>query len=143
MAAAAFASRNTGINSACTSDVPLFARFNVASSEAISAEQSREWAELYAWDRPEPGMVPTGLATVLMMRGFHKAIPHRPPGNIHVRQQMQAHAPIRVGEAVSTTVACQSAEQKGDRRKLELAVTGHGEDGRLVFNGVITLYWAA
>ena len=74
---------------------------------------------------------------------IYAAIPHRPPGNIHVRQEMQAHAPILVGEAVGTCVACRSAEQKGERRKLELSVTGSGEDGRLVFDGTITLYWAA
>lgn len=113
------------------------------ASEMVSAGQLAEWAELYPWDRPEPGNVPTGLATVLLMRGFHKAIPHRPPGNIHVRQQMQAHAPILVGEVVRTAVSRLAAERKGERRKLELAVTGHGADGRLVFDGVITLYWAA
>jgi acyl dehydratase len=113
------------------------------ASEVVSAEQLAEWAELYPWDQPEPGTVPTGLATVLLMRGFHKAIPHRPPGNIHVCQTMQAHAPILVGEELGTAVSCLSAERKGERRKLELAVTGEGADGRLVFDGVITLYWAA
>ena len=113
------------------------------ASEVVSADQLAEWAELYPWDRPDPGIVPTGLATVLLMRGFHKAIPRRPPGNIHVRQTMQVHAPIHVGEMVSTAIACQSAEQKGERRKLELAVTGSDEGGRLLFDGLITLYWAA
>ena len=113
------------------------------TEDAISAEQLAEWAELYPWDRAQPGMAPTGLATVLLMRGFHKALPHRPPGNIHVRQDMQVHAPIRLGEVVSTAVACRSAVQKEDRRKVELEVTGEGEGGRLLFDGLITLYWAA
>lgn len=111
--------------------------------ETVSEEQLAEWRALYPWDQPEPGMVPSGLATVLLMRGFHKAIPSRPPGNIHVRQTMQLHAPIREGEEVATQVICQRAERSGERRKLDLAVETRGEDGRAVISGLISLYWAA
>jgi acyl dehydratase len=112
-------------------------------SDRITPEQIAEWAELYPWDVPVQGFVPTGLATVLLMRSYHKAIPHRPPGNIHAGQRMQAHSSIRAGESVTTTVTCLSAERKGERRKLELTMHGRGEDGRSVYNGLATLFWAA
>jgi len=126
----------------------LFADFSAGqvlgtSTDAVTAQQLAEWAELYPWDQPAPGMVPTGLATILLMRSYHKAIPHRPPGNIHSRQQMEVHSPIRVGEQVASTVTCRSAELKRERRKLELDVTGKGQGERIVFSGLITLYWAA
>lgn len=112
-------------------------------TDRITGEQLAEWAQLYPWDIPEPGYVPTGLATVLLMRSYHKAIPHRPPGNIHASQKMQALSPIRVGEAVATAVHCQSAAMKRGRRMLELSVEAEGEDGRIVYTGLITLFWAA
>ena len=112
-------------------------------SDSITAEQLAEWSQLYPWDKPADGHVPTGLATVLLMRSYHKAIPHRPPGNIHAGQRMQVHSPIRTGEGVTTTVTCLSTERKGERRKLELSVQGRSEDGRSVYSGLITLFWAA
>jgi len=131
-----------------TDKVMLFADFVPGQQLAlvedrITDEQLAEWAQLYPWDKPRGGFVPTGLTTVLLMRSYHKSIPHRPPGNIHAGQKMQLHAPVRSGEAVTTEVACLSAERKGERRKLELSVHGSGEDGRTVYTGLITLFWAA
>ncbi len=131
-----------------TDKVMLFADFvpGVLLAEVddhISAEQLAEWAQLYPWDKASEGFVPTSLATVLLMRSYHKAIPHRPPGNIHAGQKMQFLSSIRPGETVTTIVVCQAAERKGERRKLELGVVGRGEDGRTVYTGLITLFWAA
>lgn len=131
-----------------TGSLMLFADFVPGAelarvSDQVSSDQLAEWAQLYPWDRTEEGFVPTGLSTVLLMRSYHKAIPQRPPGNIHAGQKMLAAAPIRVGETITSVVSCCAVERKGERRKLELAVHGRGEDGRTVYSGLITLFWAA
>lgn len=112
-------------------------------TETITEAQLGEWAALYPWDAPKDRMVPIGLATVLMMRAYLEVVSPRPPGNLHVRQQMRLHAPMHAGDAVTTTIVCRSKELKGERRKLELLATGHGSEGAHVYDGVITLYWAA
>lgn len=112
-------------------------------TETVSDDQLGEWAALYPWDAPVDGTVPKGLATVLMMRAYLDVVSPRPPGNLHVRQQMRLHEAMQVGEPVTTQIACQAKELKGERRKLELRATGRGNGGRLLYDGVLTLYWAA
>lgn len=114
-----------------------------AKTEVVSKDQLAQWAALYPWDAPKDGVVPSGLTTVLMMRAYLEAVGLRPPGNIHVRQQMRLHAPMRMGDPVTTGIACKAKELKGERRKIELAATGQGSDGTLLYEGIITLYWAA
>jgi len=128
--------------------VILFADFQPGTAmgsltETPDAQQIAQWAELYPWDAPEDGTLPRGMATVLMMRAYLDVVSPRPPGNLHARQQMRLLAPIHAGQAVTTTIACASKEMKGERRKLELTAEGRGSDGRALFTGTITLYWAA
>lgn len=125
----------------------LFADFEPGAemgslTETVSEQQLAEWALLYPWDTPTDS-IPLGLATVLMMRAYLHVVSPRPPGNLHVRQQMRLHTPIHAGEAIVTTIACQAKEMRGERRKLELLAKGRAADGRAVFDGTLTLYWAA
>lgn len=126
----------------------LFADFVPGASmgemtETVSEAQLGQWAALYPWDAPKDGIVPGGLATVLIMRAYLQVVSPRPPGNLHVRQQMRLHAPMRAGDPVTTRIECGTKELKGERRKLELLATGRGGGGSLLYEGVITLYWAA
>lgn len=112
-------------------------------TETPDPQQLAQWRELYPWDEPQEGNLPGDMATVLMMRAYLDIVSPRPPGNLHARQEMRLHSPINVGEAVITTIACASKELKGERRKLELTADGRGGNGRALFSGTITLYWAA
>jgi acyl dehydratase len=112
-------------------------------TETPTDAQCEKWAKLFPWDAPSAELVPAGMATVLMMRAYLQVVSPRPPGNLHARQQMRLHDPIRRGEAVTTSITCASKELKGERRMVVLNAQGRGEGGRLLFDGVITLYWAA
>ena len=112
-------------------------------TETPDDEQLAQWKKLYPWDVPQDGNLPDGMATVLMMRAYLDVISPRPPGNIHTRQHMRLFAPILPGEAVTTTITCTSKEMAGERRKLALTAEGHGPEGRAIYSGTLTLYWAA
>lgn len=126
----------------------LFADFQPGAemgrkSDVLSARQLEEWGELYPSDRPVGEEAPMGLATVLMMRAYLEVVSPRPPGNLHVRQDLQICAPVRVGEEVTTTVTCLDKELRKERRVVRLAVSGTGANSRSLFDGIITLFWAA
>lgn len=126
----------------------LFDDFEVGSemgtsTEVLSEDQLTQWATLYPWDAAHGDAAPSGIATVLMMRAYLAVVSPRPPGNLHVRQQMNLHAPIAKTGAVSTTISCKSKELKAGRRKLELWAEGRSAEGHALYDGTITLYWAA
>jgi hypothetical protein len=84
-----------------------------------------------------------GIAVALMMRGYLGVVAPRPPGNVHARQRFTLHALPATGEAVRTTVTCVGKEMKRERRYVDLQVCGTGEGGRAIYQGVLTLIWAA
>lgn len=126
----------------------LFADFPVGEimgelTETPTDIQCNKWGDLFPWDVADMHELPAGMATVLMMRAYLQVISPRPPGNLHVHQKMRLHSPIWRQEAVTTSVMCETKEHKGKRKKLVLGMQGHGEGGRLLFDGEMTLYWAA
>lgn len=114
-----------------------------AATEPVDAGLLARWRELYPWDEPGPQEAPAGVATVLILRAYMKVIAPRPPGNIHARQRVVLHALPRIGEAVTTAFACTGKELRRERRYLELAARSTGADGRALFDGVMTVIWAA
>ena len=112
-------------------------------TETITADQLGEWWALYPWDGAVGERVPSGFATVLMMRAYVTVVAPRPAGNLHSQQQMRLSDAIRVGEAVTTSIECHGKEMKGTRREVELFARGRGSDGRPLYDGTITLFWAA
>lgn len=112
-------------------------------TERIGAEVLARWRALYPWDAPAGDRLPNGLATVLLMRGYMNTLSPRPPGNVHARQTLALHSAPRVGEAVTTTYRCAGKEMRRERRYVEVDAQARGEDGRLLFDGRMTLIWAA
>ena len=47
------------------------------------------------------------------------------------------------GEVIRTTLSCLSKELRRERRYVELQATGRGDDGRALFDGRLSLIWAA
>lgn len=112
-------------------------------SEKLGREALDQWIGLYPWDGATDSFAPPGFATVFLMRAYLTVVAPRPAGNLHVQQTFSLHDRIRLDEWVTTTIGCLAKEMKGTRRKVELSAEGSGADGRRVFSGVITLYWAA
>ncbi len=114
-----------------------------STPERASASMLAQWQQLYPWDRCDAGALPAGMATALMMRAYMRTLAPRPPGNMHLRQQLQLLGGIAVSEAITTEFECVSKEVRRDRRHVELAVRGLADGGRAVFAGRMTMIWAA
>ncbi|WP_026640262.1 hypothetical protein [Bordetella petrii] len=112
-------------------------------TEVYSDAQSRRWQSIFGQAGPDGGAEPASMAVVMMMRAYLNIVTPRPPGNIHARQQLHMQGLPRPGEAVRLGVRCLDKSLRRERRYVDLQVDGHGEDGRPLFRGVLTLIWAA
>jgi acyl dehydratase len=114
-----------------------------SASERVEQPLLDNWLQLYPWDVPAAGEAPAGMSTVLLMRAYMRILTPRPPGNIHARQKIDFVAPARLGEDVTTEIACTGKELRKERRYVELATRSTGDGGRELFRGAMTLIWAA
>jgi hypothetical protein len=78
-----------------------------------------------------------------MMRAYLDVVVPRPPGNVHAKQKLRMRGVPLQGESMRVTVVCAGKEMRRERRYVELQVSGAGEGGRKLFDGLITLIWAA
>ncbi len=111
--------------------------------ERVDAALLGLWRQLYPSDALEPGELPEGIATVLIMRAYMKVLTPRPPGNIHARQRLELTALPQVDEDVITEVRCTGKRLHKERRYVEVATHSTGVGGRALFTGAMTLIWAA
>ena len=130
------------------SETLTFDRFQVGTSfdswtETPSEQMLASWEKLYGDAATASGELPSGIATVLMMRAYMHRVGPRPPGNIHARQQMSMKRPICKGDTITTVLSCVSKEMRKERRYVTLEATAHNQRGEPCFSGVMTLIWAA
>ena len=114
--------------------------------EVYDDQQARRWQAIFG-DQPAQGAngAPEGasMAVVNMMRAYLHVVTPRPPGNVHARQQLRMHGIPAQGESMRVAVTCAGKEIRRERRYVELDVTGTGDGGRKLFDGRISLIWAA
>lgn len=130
------------------SETLTFERFKVGASfepwlETPSTQMIDSWQKLYGDSLGDRGELPSGMATVMMMRAYMHRVGPRPPGNIHARQQMTLLGPICQGDAITTVLRCIHKEMRKERRFVTLAAEAHNQRGEPCFTGVMTLIWAA
>ena len=113
------------------------------ATETIGAQVMDLWRQIYPWDAAPAGELPSGFATVLLMRAYMRILTPRPPGNIHVRQRLELYAGSAPDEAITTEFECVGKELKRERRYVELACRASGKAGRPLFDGRMTIIWAA
>lgn len=113
------------------------------ASERVDAALLGLWQQLYPSSGPDAGEMPEGVATVLIMRAYMKVLAPRPPGNIHARQRVELTALPRLEEEVTTEIRCTGKRMHKERRYVEVASRSTGAGGRELFNGAMTLIWAA
>ncbi len=114
--------------------------------ERHDAVVAQLWRSIFAPDATDPAPAAgerLGVATALMMRGYLAVVTPRPPGNIHARQQLQVAALPRPGETIRLRLRCAGKELRRDRRYVQIAVEATGEAARPLFDGTLTLVWAA
>jgi len=133
------------------SDVFVYDRFEPGTvlgetTITVDAALTQGWRHIFG-DAQEDGAGEAaegaGLAVVMMMRAYLGIVTPRPPGNVHSRQRLSMRGVPRPGESVRTVMRCESKEMKRERRYVELRATGSGENGRPIYDGYLTLIWAA
>lgn len=114
--------------------------------EVYDVEQARRWQAIFG-SQPENGadgpVEGVCMAVVNMMRAYLNVVVPRPPGNVHAKQQLRMHGIPVQGESMRATVVCAGKEMRRERRYVELQVSGTGNGGRKLFDGLVTLIWAA
>lgn len=107
---------------------------------------AQSWQAIFG-SQPEDGAgggaEGASMAVVMMMRAFLNVVAPRPPGNVHARQQLHLSGTPRTAEVIRTEMRCIGKEIKRERRYVELQALGTGEGGRPLFDGRMSLIWAA
>lgn len=114
--------------------------------EVYDAQQARRWQAIFG-SQPEDGAdgaaQSASMAVVNMMRAYLHAVTPRPPGNVHAKQRLRVRNLPECGESIRVTVHCAHKEIRRERRYVDLNVHGTGKKDRALFDGVISLIWAA
>lgn len=109
-------------------------------------ELATAWQRIFG-DQPAQGAggaaEGASMAVVMMMRAYLGVVTPRPPGNVHARQQLHLSGTPRVGEVIRTEMRCVGKEMRRERRYVELQAVGTGDGRRPLFDGRLTLIWAA
>lgn len=103
---------------------------------------SDRWCYIYAVDAGSHAEQ-ASISLVLAMRALLSVVVPRPPGNVHARQRMTLCALPVLGEMVRSEVTCIRKEIKRERRYVDFAVKGFGEDGRSLYEAEMSIIWAA
>jgi acyl dehydratase len=113
--------------------------------EVYDAEQAQRWQAIFSGSAQPSSSAAEGssMAVVGMMRAYLKVVTPRPPGNVHARQKLRMYGVPQLGESIRVSVRCSHKEMRRERRYVDLQVQGVGEGDRPLFEGLISLIWAA
>jgi len=114
--------------------------------EVYDAKQAQRWQAIFGSTSQEGANGPAegaSMAVINMMRAYLKVVAPRPPGNLHAKQKLRMHGIPQQGERIQVEVHCVGKEIRRERRYVELQVQGTGTGGRVLFDGLINLIWAA
>ena len=114
--------------------------------EVYDVQQAQRWQAIFgsgAADGANGTAEQASMAVVAMMRAYLHVVTPRPPGNVHARQKLTMHGLPQAGEAIRVVVRCAGKEMRRERRYVDLQVQATGEGGRALFDGLISLIWAA
>jgi acyl dehydratase len=116
------------------------------SVQAYDAQQAQRWQSIFGSavsageQAADEG---ASLAVIGMMRAFLHVVAPQPPGCMHAGQQFSLHRLPQPGEAMRMTVTCVAKEVRLERKYVTLRVQGTGQDERALFDGRLSLIWAA
>ncbi len=97
-----------------------------------------QWAIAVPGTAPSPGAVAMALA----MRSYLSILRDRTPGNIHARQHLSVRRAVAAGDTVLSTLACEAAELRNERRRVVLAVVARDAHADALFEARMTILWA-
>ncbi len=112
--------------------------------QIYDAQQAQRWRAIFGASADAHSAAEgASMAVVNMMRAYLQLVTPRPPGNMHARQQLRMQAIPEPDEAIRVVLSCVGKEMRRERRYVELQARGTGTGERALFNGRITLIWAA
>lgn len=112
-------------------------------ASAITPAERDEWLTLYPGDAAYGDTVAPGLLFAKVMKAGLVALADMPDGGIHAGQQLSIRRLPRLGEPLTTTIACAGKEMKRGRRYATISLEMRDGDGRTVVDGVNRSIWAA
>jgi hypothetical protein len=92
--------------------------------------------------RPAAGTVPPGFAVALLMRGYMRILPERPPGNIHASLRLAWGAPLRLGDHLIFSLRCREKEWRKGRAWVLFDSLLAKADGTPALAGAKWMVWA-
>lgn len=110
---------------------------------AVDRDALADWLKLYPADAAYGETVPPGLLLAGLMKVCLTALHDMPDGGIHAGQSLSLCRLPRLGETLTTTIACTAKELKRGRRYATIAMDMRDGDGAQVANGVNRSIWAA
>lgn len=113
--------------------------------QVYDAEQAQRWQAIFSGGTQPQRSAAEGssMAVIGMMRAYLQVVTPRPPGNVHARQKLRMYGVPQLGESIRVSVHCSHKEMRRERRYVDLQAQGVGEGDRPLFDGLISLIWAA
>lgn len=130
-------------------DIITFDHFKVTQDfgsvvQRVDDSMIESWKKIYGDNGVSADSeIPEGMMQALAMRAFLNLVTPRPPGNIHLGQTMRLHAVANLDDLISVSVVCAGKQIRKERKIVQLAVSGRTDRGKAVFDGEMTLIWAA
>lgn len=106
----------------------------------VTAEEVAMFREASMDESTPPDVAPLMLAASYVRR-VYESMPS-PPGGIHAKQQYTFHAPVRVGDRLTTSGTVGDKYVKRERNYVIVDSLTHNQDGVLVTTARATRIWA-
>ena len=110
---------------------------------ALTEEAVAMWAELFPRHRKGLPAMPPAMVAMIVMRAFVDVLADRPRGNVHAAQKFWIARLPRLGDRLTTRLACTGKELKSGRRWVTFGSETIDAAGSLMFRGQMTTIWAA
>jgi acyl dehydratase len=110
---------------------------------AASADVCAQWTSTFTTGRSSSQTMPAALAQIPIAQSVQSLLKDKPPGGVHVNQVLEFHAPISIGDVLTTELRIEKKYLKRERRYVEIETRTRNQSGELVLSGLRTTIWAA
>ena len=113
-----------------------------SDSFTVDRDQIDKWLSVYP-DDDNGDLMPPGMIAMIQIQCYMACITPRPKGNVHGSQVFDLRRMPKVSETLTTDVECTKKEIRKGRKWVETTYTTRGDEGDVVFTGVMTTLVAA
>jgi acyl dehydratase len=106
-----------------------------------TSEICARWSS--AFGTPSSDRMPPALAFVALSQCVQDLLHEKPPGGVHVRQEIEFQGQANVGDKLTTFLSVNTKYLKRERRYVEFRTVTRNAAGDVIFTGLRTTIWAA